>query len=82
MVLLFKLFSFFGFNTGYDINNYKLSISSNYNSGMERTYKDNYYIIKKPYIYYGYRKYIKRYVNKNKNVIIPIRDFKYQQNPV
>jgi len=45
---LIKLFSFLNFNTGYDRNNYKLSISSNCNSGMERSYKDNYNVLKKP----------------------------------
>ena len=34
---LIKLFSFLDFNTGYNRNNYKLSIYSNCNSGMERS---------------------------------------------
>ena len=38
---LIKLFSFLDFDTGYNRNNYKLSISSNCNSGMEKTYKSN-----------------------------------------
>ena len=43
---LIKLFSFLDFNTGYNRNNYKLSIFSNCNSGMERNYNEKYYIIK------------------------------------
>lgn len=41
---LIKLFSFLNFNTGYNKNNYKQYISNNCNSGMERNYKENYYI--------------------------------------
>jgi len=73
---LIKLFSFLDFNTGYDRNNYNLSIYSNCNSGMERDYKDNYNILKSP----GFMKDIENIANDTsiiiKNVIIPIRDLK------
>ena len=42
---------------------------------MERRYNENYYI-KKPSIYGEYRNHYKRSINKNKSVIIPIRDLK------
>ena len=73
---LIKLFSFLGFNTGYDINNYKLSISSNCNSGMERSYKDNYYILKNPTFITDIENISKDTSIKIKNVIIPIRHLK------
>ena len=73
---LIKIFSFLGFNTGYDRNNYKLSISSNCNSGMERSYKDNYYIIKNPTFMMDIANISKDTSIKIKNVIIPIRDLK------
>jgi len=73
---LIKLFSFLGFNTGYNRNNYKSSIQRNCNSGMERKYKDNYYILKNP----TFMSDIENIVNDKsiiiKNVIIPIRDLK------
>jgi hypothetical protein len=43
---LIKLFSFLDFHTGYDRNNYEKFISNNCNSGMERQYKEKYYILK------------------------------------
>ena len=73
---LIKLFSFLDFNTGYDRNNYKLSISSNCNSGMERSYKDNYNIIKNPTFMMDIENISKDKSIKIKNVIIPIRDLK------
>ena len=73
---LIKLFSFLDFNTGYDRNNYKLSISSNCNSGMERSYKDNYNIIKNPTYMMDIENILKDTSIKIKNVIIPIRDLK------
>jgi hypothetical protein len=45
---LIKLFSFLGYNTGYNRDNYKQYIDSNCNSGMEKKYNENYYIIKNP----------------------------------
>ena len=70
---LIKLFSFLDFNTGYNRDNYKLSISYNCNSGMERNYTDNYYILKNP----CFMSYIEDIIKDTsiiiKNVIIPIR---------
>ena len=73
---LIKLFSFLDFNTGYDRNNYKLSISSNCNSGMERSYKDNYNVLKNPLFIADIENISKDTSIKIKNVIIPIRDLK------
>lgn len=73
---LIKLFTFLDFDTGYDINNYKLSISSNCNSGMERCYKDNYYIIKNPNFIINIEHIVKDISIKIKTVIIPIRNLK------
>ena len=73
---LIKLFSFLHFNTGYDRNNYKSSISSNCNSGMERSYKDNYNIIKNPKFMMDIETISKDTSITIKNVIIPIRDLK------
>ena len=71
---LIKLFSFLDFNTGYDRNNYKLSIFSNCNSGMERSYKDNYNIIKNPEFIADIENILKDTSITIKNIIIPIRD--------
>lgn len=71
---LIKLFSFLDFNTGYNRDNYKLYISSNCNSGMERSYKDNYNIIKNPRFIADIENISKDTSIKIKNVIIPIRD--------
>ena len=73
---LIKLFSFLDYNTGYDRNNYKDSISSNCNSGMERKYNANYYIIKNPTFISDIENIVKDKSIKIKNVIIPIRDLK------
>jgi hypothetical protein len=73
---LIKLFSFLNFNTGYDRNNYKLSISSNCNSGMERSYKDNYNVLKNPEFIADIENISKDTSITIKNVIIPIRDLK------
>jgi hypothetical protein len=71
---LIKLFSFLGFNTGYNRDNYKLHISSICNSGMEKNYKDNYYILKNPFFMTDIEEIIKDKSITIKNVIIPIRD--------
>lgn len=73
---LIKLFSFLDFHTGYNRNNYKLSISSNCNSGMERNYKDNYYILKNPTFISNIENIVKDKSIIIKNIIIPIRDLK------
>ena len=71
---LIKLFTFLGFDTGYNNKNYQKYIFSNCNSGMEKEYSDNHYILKSP----GFMMNIKDIVNdssvKIKYIIIPIRD--------
>ena len=72
---LIKLFSFLDFNTGYDRNNYKNSIFSNCNSGMEKkNYKENYNIIKNPYFIYDIENIAQDTSITIKYVIIPIRN--------
>jgi hypothetical protein len=77
---LIKLFSFLDFHTGYNRNNYNLSISSNCNSGMEKHYKDNFYVLKNP----TFMKEIENILIDTsiiiKYVIIPIRDLKIAAN--
>ena len=73
---LIKLFSFLNFNTGYNKNNYKQYISNNCNSGMERNYKENYYILKNPLFMKNIETIINDKSVKIKYVIIPIRDLK------
>ena len=73
---LIKLFSFLDFNTGYNRDNYNSSIFVNCNSGMERSYKDNYYILKNPTFMVNIEHIIKDTSITIKNVIIPIRDLK------
>ena len=71
---LIKLFSFLGFNTGYNKDNYNLSIFPNCNSGMERKYEEDYYILKNPTFMSDIEKIIQDKSITIKNVIIPIRD--------
>ena len=71
---LIKLFSFLGFYTGYNRDNYNLSISNNCNSGMERNYTENYYILKNPTFIKNIETIVKDKSIKVKKVIIPIRD--------
>ena len=73
---LIMLFSFLDFNTGYNRNNYKSYIFSNCNSGMERKYTDNYYVLKNPRFMMDIENILKDKSIKIKNVIIPIRDLK------
>ena len=73
---LIKLFSFLEFDTGFDRETYKESIFSNCNSGMERNYKENYYIIKNPNFILNIGTIIKDTTINVKYVIIPIRDYK------
>ena len=77
---LIKLFSFLKFNTGYNKNNYNLSISSNCNSGMERDYKDNYYVLKNPTFMRDIENIVKDTSIIIKHIIIPIRDLKISAN--
>jgi hypothetical protein len=71
---LIKLFSFLDFNTGYNRKNYMSSIFTNCNSGMERNYEDNYYILKNPRFIENIENIVKDKSVIIKNVIIPIRD--------
>lgn len=71
---LIKLFSFLDFNTGYNRDNFNSSIYVNCNSGMERSYTDNYYILKNPIFINNIENIIKDKSIKIKNIIIPIRD--------
>jgi len=73
---LIKLFSFLDFNTGYNRDNYESSIFKNCNSGMERNYKDNYYIVKNPQFMVNIENIIKDKSVTIKHVIIPVRDLK------
>ena len=73
---LIKLFSFLDFNTGWYRDNYHLSIYSNCNSGMERKYTENYYILKSPLYIEKIENIVKDTSIKIKYVIIPIRDLK------
>jgi len=73
---LIKLFSFLDFNTGYTKENYKLSIYSNCNSGMERKYNDNYYILKNPSFMSDIEQILKDTSVIIKSVVIPIRNLK------
>ena len=45
---LIKLFSFLDYDTGYNMENYNNHIFKNCNSGMERNYDENYYVLKNP----------------------------------
>lgn len=74
---LIKLFSFLGFNTGYNRDNYKNYISENCNSGMERRYNENYYIVKNPIFMHNINYIVQDSSVKIKYVIIPIRDLKH-----
>lgn len=72
---LIKIFSFLGFDTGFNINNYKEYIFSNCNSGMEKQYKANHYILKSPTFLADKEKIVKDKKNITiKTVIIPLRD--------
>jgi len=73
---LIKIFSFLEFNTGYNRNNYINCIYSNCNSGMERSYKENYYIIKNPTFISDIKDILEDTSVKIKTIIIPIRDYK------
>lgn len=73
---LIKLFSFLGFDTGYNRSNCNSYIYNNCNSGMERKYKEDYYILKNPTFMMDIEKIIKDESITIKNVIIPIRDLR------
>jgi hypothetical protein len=71
-----KLFSFLEFNTGYNRSNYRNFISPNCNSGMERIYKENYYILKNPNFIRNIKFILEDPSVIIKKVIIPIRDLR------
>lgn len=73
---LIKLFSFLDFDTGYNRENYKENIDSNCNSGMERKYNEDFYILKNPNFMINIGFLLKKKLINIKYVIIPIRDFK------
>ena len=73
---LIKLFSFLGFNTGYNKKNYNDYIYPNCNSGMERKYNENYYILKNPTFINDIETILNDKSIKVKMVIIPIRNLK------
>lgn len=73
---LIKLFSFLGFDTGYDKNNYKNFISTNCNSGMEKQLNDKHYILKNPYFINEIESILNDKTIKIKTVIIPLRDLR------
>ena len=77
---LIKLFSFLDFDTGYNINNYKKYIDRKCNSGMERKYTENFYILKNPSFMSNIEIIFKDKSIKIKNVIIPIRNLEESAN--
>jgi hypothetical protein len=77
---LIKLFSFLNFNTGFNKDNYKDFIFSNCNSGLEKNYNENYYILKNPTFMSDIKDILQEDSVKIKLVIIPIRDYKISAN--
>jgi hypothetical protein len=73
---LIKLFSFLNFDTGYNKDNYKSFISHNCNSGMERHYNENYYILKNPRFIANIKEILEDKSVIIKTVIIPLRNLK------
>lgn len=71
---LIKLFSFLGLNTGYNRDNYKKCIYSNCNSGMEKDYKENFYILKNPLFMSNIKAIVEDKSLVIKTVLIPLRD--------
>ena len=72
---LIKLFTFLGFDTGYDKSNYASYIFFNCNSGMERQITDTHYILKNPFFIHEIDEIIKNKDVTIKQVIIPIRNY-------
>ena len=73
---LIKLFTFLEFDTGYNKQDYKSFIHSNCNSGMERNYNEDYYILKNPLFISDIETILKDTSIIIKTIIIPIRDLK------
>jgi hypothetical protein len=70
---LIKLFTFLGFDTGFDKNTYMNYIFENCNAGMELPYTSNHYILKNPQFMTNIEDIIQNI--KIKYMIIPIRDY-------
>ena len=77
---LIKLFSFLNFDTGYNNINYKNYISKNCNSGMEKVYNENFYVLKNPNFIKNIQYILKDKTVNIKKVIIPIRDYESSAN--
>lgn len=73
---LIKLFTWLEYNTGWNKDNYKKNIQTSCNSGMERKYYENFYILKNPNFMHNIETIIKDENIRIKYVIIPIRDYK------
>lgn len=72
---LIKLFTFLGYNTGYNEANYDKFIFKNCNSGMERHYSAKCYVIKNPTIIFDIEAIVADPNIKIKYIIVPIRDY-------
>jgi len=72
---LIKLFSFLEFDTGFNKDNYFNFIHKNCNSGMERYYYENHYIIKSPDFISNIEQIIEDPSINVKTVIIPVRNY-------
>jgi len=73
---LIKLFSFLNYDTGYNKNNFQNHIFKNCDSGMEKHYTAQHYIVKSPNYIAEIDKIVKDKRIILKKVIIPIRDYK------
>ena len=71
---LIKIFSFLGFDTGFNELNYNNYIFKNCNAGMEFNYTSNHYILKNPTFITQIQDIIKYNINIE-YMIIPIRDY-------
>jgi hypothetical protein len=71
---LIKLFTLLDFDTGYDKSKFENYIDKKCNSGMERNFTSEHYIIKNPYFIKGINQIVDQI--KIKYMIIPIRNFK------
>ncbi len=70
---IIKLFTFMGFDTGFDKKNYSNYIFKNCNSGMEKDISVNHHIIKSPFFFRD----IDKIYNEHdiEYVIVPIRNY-------
>ena len=72
---LIKLFTFLGFHTGFNEDNYKKYIMQDCNSGMERVFTDKFDVLKNPTFLRDIEKIRLDKNIKIKYVILPIRDY-------